>query len=96
MYTFKKPKNSKEAYNLVKDLDVQPIWDIIDNQKMFDHYKNITFIYKDGVLITSGAIAPSSNRLMVIDLNNIEITHKLSVKELNEINLGVRQLEMDF
>ena len=96
MYTFRKPKNTKEAYNLIKDLEAQPLWDIIDNQKMFDNYKNITFIYKDGVLIGSGAIAPSSNRLMVIDIDNREITHNLSAKELNEINLGVRQLELEF
>lgn len=96
MYTFKKPKNSKEAYDLIKDLKVQPIWDIIDNQKMFDNYKNITFIYKDDVLIACGAIVPSSNRMMVIDIDDREITGKLNAKELNEINLGVRQLEIDF
>ena len=77
-------------------MEAQPRWDIIDNQKMFDNYKNITFIYKDGVLIASGAIVPSSNRLMVIDIDDREITHNLSAKELNEINLGVRQLELEF
>jgi hypothetical protein len=98
MYTFKKPKNVKEAAELIKDLDNKPKWciayDTEHNQKIFEAYKNITFIYKDKKLFAAGAISPS-NELMVIDLDDKHITETLNEKDLNEINLGVRQLELE-
>jgi hypothetical protein len=98
MYTFKKLKNVKEAAELVKDLDNKPKWCIVydteHNQRMFEAYKNITFIYKDKKLFAAGAILPS-NELMVVDLDDKHITETLNEKDLNEINLGVRQLELE-
>ena len=99
MYTFKKPKNVKEAAELVKNMrSVKPKWCIVydteHNQRMFEAYKNITFIYKDKKLFAAGAILPS-NELMVVDLDDKHITETLNEKDLNEINLGVRQLELE-
>jgi hypothetical protein len=98
MYTFKKPKNVKEAAELVKDLDNKPKWCIVydteHNQRMFEAYKDMTFIYKDKKLFAAGAILPS-NELMVADLDDKHITETLNEKDLNEINLGVRQLELE-
>jgi hypothetical protein len=98
MYTFKKPKNVKEAAELVKDLDNKPKWCIVYDtdhyQRIFESYRNVTFIYKDGSLFAAGAILPS-NELMVVDLDDKHITETLNEKNLNEINLGVRQLELE-
>jgi hypothetical protein len=98
MYTFKKPKNVKEAAELVKNMSEKPKWCIVYdsefNQGIFEAYKNITFIYKNDELFAAGSVL-KNNELMVVDLDDKHITETLNEKDLNEINLGVRQLELE-
>ena len=99
MYTYRKPKDAKEAIKLVEAANVEVRWDICNpkavesSQMYFDHYKPIVFIYKNDQLV-GGAHNKNSDRPTVIDLNDRDVTSTYNKLVLNEIDIQLRQLEL--
>lgn len=97
-YKYRKPKNVNEAIELCKLAGVQPSWPftnqsaVIDNQKYFNIYEPILFIYKNQKLM-----AASHNKLgrpQIIDLNNKDITSTFKKETLSEIDVNIKQIEL--
>jgi hypothetical protein len=98
MYTYRKPKDAKEAIKLVELAGVTVVWDICNTKKLsesevyFNHYKPIVFIYKNDMLV--GAAHNKNDRPTVIDLSDRDVTSTYNKLVLNEINTELRQLEL--
>jgi hypothetical protein len=98
MYTYRKPKDAKEAIKLVEAAGVEVRWDICNKSKLsesevyFNHYKPIVFIYKNDKLV--GAAHGKSVRPTVIDLSDRDATSTYNKLVLNEIDTELRQLEL--
>ena len=98
MYTYRKPKNAKEAIKLVESAGIEVRWDICNQLKLsesevyFNAYKPIVFIYKNDTLV--GAAHNKSNRPTVIDPMDRDVTSTYNKLVLNEIDTELRQLEL--
>ena len=98
MYTYRKPKDAKEAINLVKLANAEVRWDICNpknvdqSQVYFNHYKPILFIYENGELV--GAAHNKSNRPTVIGLDDRDVTNTYNKEVLSEIDTELKQLEL--
>jgi hypothetical protein len=98
MYTYRKPKDAKEAIKLVELAGVTVRWDICNAKRLsesevyFNHYKPIVFIYKNDMLI--GAAHNKRESPTVIDLSDRDVTSTYDKLVLNEINIELKQLEL--
>jgi hypothetical protein len=98
MYTYRKPKTAKDAIKLVESAGIEVRWDICNPKKLsesevyFNHYKPIVFIYKNDTLV--GAAHNKSDRPVVIDPMDRDITSTYNKLVLNEIDTELRQLEL--
>ena len=98
MYTYRKPKDAKDAIMLVKLAGADVRWDICNpktvdqSQVYFDHYKPIVFIYKNDKLV--GGAHGKNGRPTVIDLNDRDVTSTYNKLVLTEIDTELKQLEL--
>jgi hypothetical protein len=98
MYTYRKPKDAKEAIKLVELANVTVLWDICNPKKMsesevyFNAYRPIIFIYKDDKLV--GAAHGKNTRPTIIDLSDRDVTNTYNKLVLSEIDTELRQLEL--
>jgi hypothetical protein len=98
MYTYRKPKDAKEAIKLVELAGVTVLWDICNQHKLsqsefyFNAYKPIVFIYKNDTLI--GAAHNKSNGPTIIDPTDHDVTSTYDKLVLNEINIELKKLEL--
>jgi len=98
MYTYRKPKDAKEAIKLVEAAGVNVGWDIcvpkqIDqSQVYFNHYKPIVFIYKNDKLV--GAAHGKTGRPTIYDISDRDVTSTYNKLVLNEIDTELKQLEL--
>jgi hypothetical protein len=98
MYTYRKPKDAKEAIKLVEAAGIEVRWDICNQRQLsqsevyFNAYKPIVFIYKNERLI--GAAHNKSNRPTIFDPTDRDVTSTYDKLVLNEINIELKQLEL--
>ena len=98
MYTYRKPKDAKDAIRLVKAAGIEVRWDICNptsvdqSQIYFNHYKPIVFIYKNDKLV--GAAHNKFEKPTVIDPMDRDVTSTYNKLVLNEIDTELRQLEL--
>lgn len=101
MYTYRKPKNAEDAIKLVEHAKVNVLWDITNkkdlkqSQVYFEMYKPIVFVYKNDQLV-GAAHGKSQHGPTVIDLNDRDVTKSYNKLVLNEIDIELKQLELDF
>ena len=98
MYTYRKPKDAKEAINLVKLAGIEVRWDICNpksidqSQVYFNSYKPIVFIYKNDKLV--GAAHNKFGRPIIYDPSDRDVTSTYNKLVLSEIDTELKQLEL--
>lgn len=97
-FTIRKVKDLEHAIELVKKANVTVTWDICFeknlelSERFFNFYKPIVFIYKNENLI--GTAYNKLGSPVVIGLDDTVTTSKYTKKQLNEIDINIRQIEL--
>jgi hypothetical protein len=99
MYTYRKPKNTDHAIELVKAANVNVPWDICNphnmekSERYFRMYAPIVFIYKNNTLV-GAAHGKHNERPTVIDIYDRDVTSTYNKLVLAEIDTELKQLEL--
>lgn len=98
MYTYRKPKNIDEAFELIVLSGKRNCWSFYmpsnkeSSAHFFEMYYPILFIYKHDDLYA--AAHNKFGKVLVYDLSDKDITDKFNKKQLAEIDLFIRQIEL--
>lgn len=98
MYSYRKPKNAEHAIELVKLSNVRVMWDICNplylqmSETYFNMYAPIVFIYKNDKLV--GSAHNIGDNIIIIDINNRDVTSSYNKLVLREIDMELKQLDL--
>lgn len=99
-FTYRKPKDAQNAIDLVKAAHTKAEWefvnahDINECQTFFDFYSPILFIYKHNKLV--GMAHNKFGKTNVFALEDSDVTNKYTKDQLNDFDINIRQIQLDF
>ena len=99
MFKYRKPKNLKELIDLIRMAGKQVPWFnrniVSESDEYFENHKPMVLIYTSVDELKYIAFN-KSNKPMVYDLLNRDVTVKINKKTLNEIYNKINQTEFEF